>query len=181
MDLASVYNWCIANELSLNPAKSFFLIIPPKSNMEQPFITLNLNIIPLSPYNSVKYLGIYIDEQLNFKRHIEYIEQKLSLAVSILAQLKSFLPKPAFLRLYYALVYFYLLYSLAIWGSTFPSYLNILASQPNKAVKRVDGNKYRDDLTHFYAQLNVLKLSDLIKHETATFLPIFLHCYRPSL
>ena len=44
--------------------------------MLQPSITLNLINIPLSPCNSVKRLGIYIDEQLNFKCHIEYIEQK---------------------------------------------------------------------------------------------------------
>ena len=40
LDLASVHNWCIANKLSLNPAKSLYLIIPPKLNMQQPFITV---------------------------------------------------------------------------------------------------------------------------------------------
>ena len=33
LDLESVHNWCIADKLSLNPAKSSFLIIPPKLNM----------------------------------------------------------------------------------------------------------------------------------------------------
>ena len=90
LDLASVNNWCIANKLSLNPAKLSFLIIPPKLNIQQPFITLNLNNIPLSLYKSVKYLGIYIDEQLNFKCYIECIEQKISRAVGILAKLSRF-------------------------------------------------------------------------------------------
>ena len=67
--------------------------------MQQPFITLNLNNIPLSPSSSVKHLGIYIDEQINFKCHIEYIEQKISCAVDVLVELKSFLP---LLKLYYA-------------------------------------------------------------------------------
>ena len=120
LDLVSVRNWCIANKLSLNPDKSSSLIIPPKLNRHQLFISLNLNDIPLPPHKSVKYLGIYIDEQLNFKCHIECIKQKISRAVGILDKLKSFLPKPALLKLYYALVHFHLLCGSAIWGSTFP-------------------------------------------------------------
>ena len=96
LDLASVHNWCIANKLSVNPAKSSFLIIPPKLNRQQPFITLNVNNTP--PYKSVKYFGVSVDEQLNFKCHIDYIEQKISRAVGILAKLKLFLPKPALLK-----------------------------------------------------------------------------------
>ena len=112
---ASVHNWCIANKLRFNPAKLSLLIIPPKLNRQQPFITLNLNNISLPPYKSVKYLGVYIDEQF----------------------------------------------------------------------KLVADGKYRDHVTLFYSQLNVLKLLDLVKHETAKivhriFIPIFLHYCRPS-
>ena len=86
MDLASVHNWCIANKLSLNSAKSSFLIIPLKSNRQQLFTRLNLKNIPLPLNKSVKYLGtgIYIDEQLNFKCHIDFIEQKIPRAVAFL-------------------------------------------------------------------------------------------------
>ena len=127
LDLESVHNWCIANKLSLNPAKSFFLIIPPKLNRQQPFIPLNVNDTPPPPSKSVKYLGIYIDKQLNFKCHIGYIEQKISRSVDIHAKLKSFLLKPAVLKLYCTLVHFHLLYGLAISGSIFLSFLNKLA------------------------------------------------------
>ena len=119
LNLASVHSWCIANKCSLNPAESSFLIIPPKINTRQPFITLNLKNIPLPAYKSVEYLGIYVHEQLGFKCHIEYIEQKIFRAVGILAELKSFSPKPALLKLNYALVHFHLLYGLTIWGFSF--------------------------------------------------------------
>ena len=59
MDFASVHNRCIANILSLNSAKSSFLIITPKMNMQQPSTTLNLNNIPLFRYNGAKCLEIY--------------------------------------------------------------------------------------------------------------------------
>ena len=63
----------------------------------------------------------------------------------------------------------HLLYGVAIWGSTFPSYQNKLASLQCKAVKLVAGGKYQNHVTPFYSQLNVLKLSNLVKYETARF------------
>ena len=84
--------------------------------------------------------------------YIEYIEQKISRAVGMHAKLKSFLPKPAFLKLYYALVQSPLLYGLAIWGFTVSSHLNKLTSLQDKAVKLVAGGKYRDHVTPFYFQ-----------------------------
>ena len=95
--------------------------------------------------------------------------------MNITAELNLFLPKPALLKLYYALIHSHLLYGLAIWGSTFPSNLNKLASLRNKAVKLVTGGKYQDHGTPFYSQLNVLKLLDLVKHETAKIVHCHLH------
>ena len=100
LDLASVHDCCIDNKLSLNSVKSFFLITPPKLNMQQPFIRLNLNNISLSFHNSVKYLGLYIDKQLNFTSNIEYIEQSTYPVIRLFTKLKSFLLKPALLKLY---------------------------------------------------------------------------------
>ena len=111
----------------------------------------------------------------------KYLEQKISRVVGILAKLKSCLPKPALLKLYYAVVHSHLLYCLAIWGSTFPSYLNKLASLQNKAVKLVAGGKYRDHVTSFSFQINVIKLSDLVNRETSKIYHRNLHSHLPSL
>ena len=59
--------------------------------------------------------------------------------------------------------------------------MNRLASLQNKAIKLVAGGKYRDHVAPFYSQLNVLKLSDLVKHETAKIVHRHLHSHLPSL
>ena len=107
--------------------------------MQQYSITLNLNNIPLPPCNSVKYFGIYIDEQLNFQCHIECIEQKISRAVGILSKLKSSLPKPVLVKLYYA-------FGTLSWFSHLGFYISLI---PEKT------GKYGDHVTSFYTQLNV--------------------------
>ena len=45
--LATVYKWCIANKLSLNPSKSNHLIIPLKHNIRSPHFTLFINNLPI--------------------------------------------------------------------------------------------------------------------------------------
>ena len=109
------------------------------------------------------------------------LNKKISSTVGILAELKSFLPKPAVLKLYSALVHFQLLHGLAIWGSTFFSYLNKLALLQNKAVKLDTGGKYRDHVTLFCSQLNVIKLSDLVMHKTPKIFLRHLHSHLTPL
>ena len=121
------------------------MIIPPKLNIQQPFVKLNLNNIPLSPDNSVKYFGIYIDEQLNFKCHVRKREypfkchvrkQKIYRTVGILSKLKSFLPQPALLKLYYAFLLSHLLWfsSLGFHISLIPEQTGFTAKQNSETV-----------------------------------------------
>ena len=115
--------------MTINPQKCHILAITPKSskNITDFFIKLDGTVI--SAENSVKYVGINLDLNLNFRKHIEVIENKLSRCLAILFKLKPELPQNALLKLYYAMVHLYLIYGQVAWGSTFPSYiekLNIL-------------------------------------------------------
>ena len=71
-DLEKVFQWCMANRISLNPTKSNYLVIPCKLRETTPQIYLYLNNIPLSTSKSVQYLGVHLDSQLNFHDHIRY-------------------------------------------------------------------------------------------------------------
>ena len=114
---------------------------------------------PSSRPKTVKYLGIVIDSNLNFRFYLEEIEIKLSKSLGILYKLKLILPLNA-LKLYYSMVHSHLLYGLVVWGSTFPSYLKKLNSIQDKAVKLIGGGNYLDRATPYYSKLNILKLPD---------------------
>ena len=69
------------SNIIMNPSKSSALIIPPKQ--ENPCTvdpTLHLNNNPIAILNESKYLGIIIDNKLNFKSHIKSIKHKLARA-----------------------------------------------------------------------------------------------------
>ena len=58
---------------------------PPKANK------LKLNLHNIEQKNFIKYLGIYIDKNLNWATHIQHINSKISKNLEILFRLRHFL------------------------------------------------------------------------------------------
>ena len=151
--------------------------MPPKATSPPPHIHLLFNgsIIPIN--ESVKYLGITIDKKLNFKIHIK-LESKIFRSIGIMTKLRHVLLVKALRTLYYSMIHPHLLYGIAIWGTTFTSYLKRLSIFRNRAIKQIVGCHWQRNANPCYAQLNIVKLNDLYTHETAKLM--FKHAYKTT-
>ena len=116
-ELYHLHLWCSVNKLSVNPAKTNIIIIPPK-RIKAPISHLNLsrNETPAN-VNGIKYLGVIIDNKLNFHEQIKVMEGKVVRSVGILNKLKQTFPQTVMLQLYYALVHSFI-YSFLILTTT---------------------------------------------------------------
>ena len=171
----------IATKLSLNPSKSNHLVISPPKIIPSPHFALIVNNLPILSCDKAKYLGVFIDSQLNFHSHIKSVENKIARSVGILSKLKHFFPSNSLLKLYYAFIHSHLLYGLSIWGCTHKSYLSKLQTLQNKAVKIICGGKYMDHATPFYSKLKILKIPELCEHEVAKLVFYHYHQRLPPL
>ena len=69
-----------ANKLSLNDSKTKYLLIKPKTKTSQLCkFAVTIKGIELEKCQSAKYLGIILDENLNWKPHIQFLGKKKSL------------------------------------------------------------------------------------------------------
>ena len=70
-ELLHLHLWCSVNKLSVNPVKTNIVIIPPKPT-KAPISHLNLvsNRTQVNTISSAKYLGVIIDNELNFGKQI---------------------------------------------------------------------------------------------------------------
>ena len=86
-ELEKVFVWLASNKLTLNISKSKYMIF---TNTRKNFheISVKINKTPLEKCTKYKYLGIVIDEKLNWKDHIEYVCKKVSKACGIFAKLR---------------------------------------------------------------------------------------------
>ena len=84
-------NHCATPPLLLHPKKTLALYISPSSRKSSPLLTLTLDNEVIQTAKYVKYLGILIDDQLSFKSHITYLENKIARSVGVIAKLSYFI------------------------------------------------------------------------------------------
>ena len=93
-----------ANKLTLNSFKSNVMLINSKLRDKGKFGNIKADKSEICITSTVKYLGMHIYEELNFKYHITLIVAKISRGVIILYKFKNFLPTSTILCVYYSLV-----------------------------------------------------------------------------
>ena len=118
-DLISVTEWFKANRLSLNVSKSKLLIFRSKRkkvDLNQISIKLSENI--LEPVQSVKYLGMLINDNLSWDIHTNNLSKKLGRANGIISKLRYYAPMKTMLSVYYAIFHSQILYGCSSWALT---------------------------------------------------------------
>ncbi len=83
----------------------------------------------------MKYLGTYLDDQLNWKAHINYLSQKLTKILCAFKVIKKLIPKQYRYQLYYAYHYFQICYGIETCGIATKSNLNKIQILQNKIIK----------------------------------------------
>ena len=109
--LGSIDEWMKCSRLSLNYAKTSYIVYTPKCNsfISKKFcIKLGNHDIPFM--DALKYLGVVIDKQMNWNAHIDYTVKKLLYAARIFSIIRHYVNKQALTKLYYSLTYSHIKY-----------------------------------------------------------------------
>ena len=115
-ELIKIDEWICSNKLSLNANKTFYSLFSNKKPILPPDIFIRNTKIARS--SCQKFLGVQLDEKLNFKNHINSICQKVTQSTGILWKLSSTLPAPILYTIYNSIIYPHLIYAIEIWGKS---------------------------------------------------------------
>ena len=86
-ELKFITNWLDANKLSLNIGKAKHMTYHNiKKKMNYPVLTINN--VEIERVTHFKFLGLVLDSQLNWKKHLDHISLKISKIIGILHRLK---------------------------------------------------------------------------------------------
>ena len=96
-------HWLNANKISLNNNKTEYILFRQKQKSINFNLKLKLNGKKLYPSSSIKYLGIYLDENLNCRRHVSILSNKLRRTNGALAKLRHFIPPKTLTSVYHAI------------------------------------------------------------------------------
>ena len=169
VELSKLKDWTLANKLTIHAGKTKLLIA---SNRIPAPLDLNIRIIDsvISPSNSCKYLGTYVDSRLTFKDHINYINSKISRHTGILYKIRENLPMKARIDYYYAFIYPYLAYHTIIWGGTYPVHLQPLIVQQKRTIRTIANAGFIDHTEPLFKQLKLLKVQDIYNFQLGTYM-----------
>ena len=139
-DLADISTWLSVNKLSLNIKNPLYDILAEETHPLDLLIdNRNVHITKAS-----KSLGIYIDDKLNWKRHISFVAGKIDRGIG-LGKSRKYFNDDYMINLYNAFMYPYHMYCNQMGGSTYKTNLSTLQVLQNKAVRIVTGSPTRSN------------------------------------
>lgn len=128
-----------------------------------------------------KFLGVILDNQLNWSEHIKYISNKISKAVGVIIKARKVFDTATLKTLYYSLIYPYLSYCIHIWGAAYGTYTKSLVCLQKKIVRIISGKPPRSASDPLFSELKILKLEEIFKYNIALFMYKFYHGLLPPL
>ena len=137
LDLKNLTYWLNANRISLNVKKTELVIFKHQRKKLDSPIKIKLSRKRLYPSKSVKYLGIKIDENLNWKQHIHDIAIKLNRANALLSIIRNYVNKLTLRTIYFAIFDSHINYVNLIWGQNLHALSRIIILQ-KKALRIVN-------------------------------------------
>ena len=121
LELTLISQWFLANRLTLNVEKTNFINFKSHRKIKPVNLALTLEGSPIRQVDSTKFLGVFLDQHLSWKTHINYISQKIAKNIGIISRIAYLLPRTIRLNLYYSLILPYLNYCNLIWASNYES------------------------------------------------------------
>ena len=182
--MSQMHNYFTANKLLLNISKTKFMIIKPKQkSFDLSDISIILNGEKLqrvgngNKEEAIKFLGIFIDENLTWKQHISHVKMKVSRTLFAINKVKNVLPSSSLEMLYYSLIHSHLTYGNLAWGNAAPNILKSLFLLQKKALRYIYKAKYNSHTEPLFKNAQILMLKDLYQSQVA----LFMHDYENNL
>ena len=178
-ELKKLSLWLNVNRLALNVSKTNFVIFRGYRKPCDHNVTLLINKKAIEQKSYVKYLGVLIDEHLNWKEHICNVTKKISRSVGIICKLRLCMNRSLLRTLYYTLVYSHLNYGIHVWGSACNTDLEKILLLQKKAVRAMTGNKWYQKHSDpgplassnpLFNSLGILKIDDIYRLNIAKFI-----------
>jgi len=102
-----------------------------------------------------------IDNKLNWQTHIQTICSKLAKAGRAIARLRNYVNLSTLLKVYYAIAYSHLQYSVINWRASCATNINAAIISQKKLIRILTKSSYNAHNNGLFRQLKLLKLGDI--------------------
>ena len=164
--LKKFINYFNMNKLSLNGSKTKYMLFTQKrcsSNIP----VLKINESELERVNTIKFLGVILNDRLDWRDHKLYVKSKVSKNIGILCRCRKIMNLNDIVSMYNCFVLPYLTYCLPLWGSFNMPENDIIKKVQNRIVRLLTKTKRTHRAWDKIAGMKILPIESLYKCEIA--------------
>ena len=150
-ELINLNRWLKANKLSLNIAKTEFMIIGSRQRIQTNCCNHQFNIQleskNIENVDHTRSLGIFIDKNLSWKKHITETSKKIASAIGALKQTRKFICQKTAQKIYAALIEPQFDYCSTVWDGISKKLSDKLQKLQNRAARVITRSTYETSAT----------------------------------
>ena len=143
--------------------------------------TVTYNNITITREKQVTYLGLILDEYLNWKAHIEDLCIKLKRLFPIFYNIRKYLNKDQIRTIYFTMIYSRIKYGCMTYGLCIAENLKRLQIIQNKLLKVLLKKPFRYSTISLHKDLFLLQVKDIIVQEILAFVFDYFKGNHPSV
>ena len=160
-ELSKIDVWLRANKLFINYSKTKFLLFNRTAKKCDFNVMVNGFVIEQS--ESVKYLGVVLDDKLNWRAHLKSLKSKLSRSCFVMSKLRYYLDTDTLKMVYYSLFYPHIQYCISAWGGAADCHLKPIVCMQKRVVRYVCRVPALTPTNPLFIKTGFLKLNEVLK------------------
>ena len=158
-ELTKLWEWLGANKLSLNIAKTKYMVFY-TSKRNVIYSNLKVNNNSIERVTEFNFLGVILHSDMTCNKHINHSSMKTARFISILYCLRNVYPESILVTIYNTLVLPHLHYCLLLWGSVVKENHSLHLLQ-KKALRIITNSDYLAHTEPLCKRLRILINSDM--------------------
>ena len=176
----NVQHWCERNKMVLHPDKTQCMVITSRQKHQREPLTLSITLQStlLRQVHKHKVLGVYIDQELKWQTHIEYICKIVSRNLFLLKKLRLYVNVDARKLFFQAHCLSHINYASTIWCNAGDVHIKKINSLHRRGVKLISDSQLSTD--EKFKELCILTLPKQFTYNVALLIFKILQGHAPS-
>ena len=168
--LLDVVTWCEANKLTINVSKTNYMLFKNRGRQVSTSEKLEIKGTVLNLVDTVSFIGLNIDEKLNWEKHINNV-CNVSKKAGILYRIRHFVSRKVLVMLYNAFILPHITYGLEVWGAANKTFLSRIVIIQKRIIRITSFKSLNHHSAPLFYELTIL---DVFK-QYRLMIAIFMH------
>ena len=158
--MQQVHLYLLSNQLHINVSKCVFMHFRPNMNNKTRLScarassydnpSVFVNGLKLKHVDRTRFLGVIIEDNLNWNHHIEYLEKKMLSTIVLVKRIRKVIPRSHYKSIYHSLFESHLSYGITCWGGAYSSKLESLFRLQKRCIRILFGETPSFDDPEYY-------------------------------